>query len=125
VFGGITVDVLNRVVYVSHNVYRDAQTQIFFAPVLSTRRANIEDTRVLASGFVTADFDAVFEKQFHNTRDVGRSYRLMHKQLLSCVAYRQTLRLGINHDAIGHIEVAGCIDEDVAVPCPGLDHGNG
>ena len=46
----------------------------------------------------------------------------MHQQLLGGVAHRRPLRLGIDHDRVGHVEVGGFIDEDVAVPGSGLDH---
>ena len=41
------------------------------------------------------------------------------------VAHRRTLRLGIDHDAVGHFEIRRLVHEDVAVPCPGLDHRHG
>ena len=40
------------------------------------------------------------------------------------VADRGPLRLGIHDNGVGHFEIGGFVDEDVAIPRPGFDHGH-
>ena len=47
---------------------------------------------------------------------------LVHKQLLSRVADGWALRLGVDHDAVGHIQVRRFVHKDVTVPGPSFNH---
>ena len=46
------------------------------------------------------------------------------EQRLGRVAHRGAVGLGVEHDALGHVEVGGGVDVDVAVADAGLDHGH-
>ena len=61
----------------------------------------------------------------HDAGNVFCRDALMHQQLFRGVAHRWTLRLGVDHDAVRHVEIRRRVDEDVAIPCSSLDHGHG
>ncbi len=115
----------NCVINIRHHAHRHAETQVFLVPVLLGGRLNIQSGAQGASLAVAAHFNPGSNQLFHDARYIVCRDPFMHQNLLGGVAYRWPLCLGIDHNGIGHLEVCGLVDKDVAVPRPGLNHRHG
>ena len=125
IFSGVTIDMFNRIFDVRNHANRDAEPQILLAPIAFFGGADAHSDGQAAGLVIAAHFYTACKQLLHDAWDVLRGDALVHQQLLRGIAHRRTLRLGIDHDRVGHFKIGGLIDEDVAVPCTGLDYRNG
>ena len=99
-----------------------AQPQILLEPVLLGRGRNLQSASEAASFSIATHFDTDFNELLDDAGHIFRSDAFMHQQLFGGIANGRTMRLGVDDDAVRHIEIGRLVHEDVAIPCSSLDH---
>ena len=127
VVAGIAVDVGNRLVHVGHQLDADDRRQVFLVPVLfggwRDLRAVAQRRAQQGGRFrVTAHLHALGGQQRTDLGQELRRHGARHQQAFGGVAGAVLLRLGVVDHAQRHRQVAGRVNEHMAVAVQVLDH---
>ena len=116
------VDVVDRLLVGVDDAHGEDQRQELLGPVgLGGRR----DRRVdLDHARIAAQLDAALAQRRERARQEGGGDVAVHEQRLGRVAHARPLDLGVDDDPLGHREIGGRVDVDVAVARGGVDHGH-
>ncbi len=103
--------------------------EVLGAPVLVGRGQHRRAVHGIAAGqrqhgLVAVHGDSGGAQREHDLGQELRGDRPVHEQRLGGVADARPVRLGVQRDPLGHLQVGVGVDVDVAVADSGLDHGH-
>ena len=121
--GAVRVHVLDGVLVGVDDAHGEDQRQELLAPS-RTRRPARPTGRSRRTRAIAAQLDAALAQRRERARQEGGGDVAMHEQRLGRVAHARPLHLGVDDDPLGHREIGGSVDVDVAVARGGVDHGH-
>ena len=116
----MSADVLDRRVEPLDHADRQHEVEIFLVPVGVRRGPGRGHQRARVRAAAQLDAGVGEPRRGRGQKTLGDG--AIHQQRLERVADRRPLRLGVQHDGRGHVEVGGRVDEDVHHALVVLEH---
>src|SRR4029077_9360977 len=120
----VTVDVFDSLVNVAHNFHRDLQIAIFSVPVFFGGGNDLLLREQFGGAKAAAHLDSGRLQRGHQRRKKFFGDRLVHQDLLNRIAGSRILNFGVDDNCLGHAQVGGGINIDMANAAAVAEHGN-